>query len=100
MRARYPDCDGTVVRDGVGIRYERYGRGRPAILLLPTWSLVHSRHWKMQVAYLARHFTVVCSDGRVPPLAGRRVQRFGEVPDGPVGWPTYHAKQFADGFRR
>ena len=115
----------------------------------------------MQVAYLARHFTVVCYDGRgsggsgrppepaaytdvqfasdaiavmdatgveaavlvsvscgtlwalrlcaehpervlgsvfiaptaplVPPLAERRVQRFGEVLDGPVGWQTYNA---------
>jgi hypothetical protein len=36
MRARYPDSTGIVVRDGVEIRYERYGEGRPAILLLPT----------------------------------------------------------------
>ena len=64
MRARYPDSDGLLVRDGVEIRYERYGEGQPAILLLPTWSLVHSRHWKMQIPYLARHFTVVCFDGR------------------------------------
>ena len=49
MRARYPDSDGVVVRDGVEIRYERYGDGWPAILLLPAWSLVHSRQWKMQV---------------------------------------------------
>jgi pimeloyl-ACP methyl ester carboxylesterase len=160
MRARYPDIDGLVVRDGVEIRYERYGQGSPAILLLPTWSLVHSRHWKMQIPYLARHFTVVCFDGRgcggsgrpaeasaysdvafaadalavidaagirsavlvsisrgalwalrlgaehpdrvlgavfiapsamlVPPLPERRVQRFGEVIDDPVGWQTYN----------
>ena len=64
MRARYPDSDGFVVRDGAEIRYERYGEGWPAILLLPPWSLVHSRHWKMQIPYLARHFTVVCFDGR------------------------------------
>src|SRR5690349_24932873 len=64
MRACYPDSDGLVARDGVEIRWERYGRGRPAILLLPAWSLVHSRHWKMQIPYLARHFTVVCFDGR------------------------------------
>src|SRR4029077_20169586 len=151
-----------VVRDGVEIRFERYGQGEPAILLLPTWSLVHSRHWKMQVPYLARHFTVVSFDGRgsggsgrppepaaytdvqfasdavavmdaagietavlvsvscgalwalrlgaehpdrvlgsvfiappaplVPPLAERRVQRFGEVLDDPVGWETYNAR--------
>ena len=161
MRARYPDGDGLVVRDGIEIRFERYGQGRPAILLLPTWSLVHSRHWKMQVPYLARHFTMVCFDGRgsggsgrpaeaaaytdgqfaldalavmdaagiesavlvsiscgalwalrlcaehpdrvlgsvfiaptaplVPPLTERRVQRFGEVLDDPVGWQTYNA---------
>jgi len=161
MRARYPDGDGVVVRDGVEIRYERYGDGRPAILLLPTWSVVPSRHWKMQIPYLARHFTVVCFDGRgsggsgrpadpraysdvafasdalevmdaaaidsavlvsvscgalwalrlgaehpdrvlgsvfiaptaplVPPLAERRVQRFEEVLDNPVGWQTYNA---------
>ena len=30
---------------------------------LPAWSLVHSRQWKMQIPYLARHFTVVCFDG-------------------------------------
>jgi len=71
MRARYPDSDGIVVRDGVEIRYERYGDGWPAILLLPAWSLVHSRHWKMQVPYLARHFTVVCFDGRGSGGSGR-----------------------------
>ncbi|HEX5303661.1 MAG TPA: alpha/beta hydrolase [Streptosporangiaceae bacterium] len=162
MRARYPDCDGIVARDGIEIRYERYGQGQPTILLLPAWSLVHSRHWRMQVPYLARHFTVVCFDGRgsggsgrpahasaysdaafaldaltvmdaagigsavlvsvsrgalwalrlgaehpdrvlgavfiaptallMPPLAERRVQRFDEVIDDPVGWQTYNAR--------
>ena len=161
MRAGYPDSEGVVARDGVEIRYERYGQGWPVILLLPTWSLVPARHWKMQVPYLARHFTVVCFDGRgtggsgrpqepaaytdaqfasdalavmdaagvdaavvvsascgalwalrlgaehpdrvlgavfiaptaplVPLLAERRVQRFGEVLDDPVGWQTYNA---------
>jgi pimeloyl-ACP methyl ester carboxylesterase len=71
MRARYPDSDGVVVRDGVEICYERYGDGRPAILLLPAWSVVHSRHWKMQIPYLARHFTVVCFDGRGSGGSGR-----------------------------
>jgi pimeloyl-ACP methyl ester carboxylesterase len=71
MRARYADQEGIVVRDGVEIRYECYGDGSPAILLLPTWSLVHSRHWKMQIPYLARHFTVVCFDGRGNGRSGR-----------------------------
>ena len=34
------------------------------MLLLPTWSVIHSRHWKMQIPYLARHCRVVTFDGR------------------------------------
>ena len=63
-RARYPNADGYVERDGVRIFYEVYGEGRPTILLMPTWSIIHSRFWKMQVPYLARHFRVVVFDGR------------------------------------
>lgn len=63
-RARYPDEDGYVERDGVRVYYEVYGSGDPTVLLLPTWSIVHSRHWKMQIPYLARHCRVVTFDGR------------------------------------
>src|SRR5438552_18819377 len=64
MRARYPDRDGYIERDGVKVFYEVFGHGEPTILLLPTWSIIHSRHWKMQVPYLARHSRVVTFDGR------------------------------------
>ncbi|HYV02193.1 MAG TPA: alpha/beta fold hydrolase, partial [Actinomycetota bacterium] len=64
MRARYPDTDGYALRDGVKLFYEVFGEGEPTVLLLPTWSIVHSRHWKMQVPYLAQHFRVVTFDGR------------------------------------
>jgi pimeloyl-ACP methyl ester carboxylesterase len=63
-RARYPDEEGFVERDGVRLFYEVYGSGEPTVLLLPTWSIVHSRHWKMQVPYLARHCRVLTFDGR------------------------------------
>jgi pimeloyl-ACP methyl ester carboxylesterase/predicted glycosyltransferase len=63
-RARYPDEQGHVERDGVRLFYEVYGDGEPTVLLLPTWSIIHSRHWKAQVPYLARHFRVVTFDGR------------------------------------
>jgi pimeloyl-ACP methyl ester carboxylesterase/predicted glycosyltransferase len=63
-RARYPDADGYVERDGVRTFYEVYGHGEPTVLLLPTWSIMHSRFWKMQVPYLARHHRVVVFDGR------------------------------------
>jgi pimeloyl-ACP methyl ester carboxylesterase/predicted glycosyltransferase len=63
-RARHPDETGHVERDGVRVFYEVYGEGEPTVLLLPTWSLVHSRVWKMQIPYLARHCRVVTFDGR------------------------------------
>ena len=63
-RARYPDEEGYVERDGVRIFYEVYGEGEPTVLLMPTWSIIHSRHWKMQIPFLARHCRVVTFDGR------------------------------------
>jgi len=63
-RARYPDEEGYVERDGIRIFYEVYGEGEPTVLLLPTWSIIHSRHWKMQIPYLARHCRVLTFDGR------------------------------------
>jgi len=63
-RARYPDEEGYVERDGIRVFYEVYGHGEPTVFLLPTWSIIHSRHWKMQIPYLARHFRVLTFDGR------------------------------------
>src|ERR671925_1033623 len=63
-RARYPDQDGYVERDGIRLYYEVYGSGEPTVFLLPTWSIVHSRQWKMQIPYLARHCRVLTFDGR------------------------------------
>jgi pimeloyl-ACP methyl ester carboxylesterase/predicted glycosyltransferase len=63
-RARHPDESGYVERDCVRIYYEVYGSGEPTVLLLPTWSIIHSRHWKMQIPYLARHCRVLTFDGR------------------------------------
>ena len=63
-RARYPDAEGYVERDGVRSFYEVYGDGDTTVLLMPTWSIIHSRFWKMQIPYLARRFRVVTFDGR------------------------------------
>jgi pimeloyl-ACP methyl ester carboxylesterase/predicted glycosyltransferase len=62
-RARYPDSEGFAERDGKRLFYEVYGEGEETVFLLPTWSLVHSRHWKMQIPYFARHFRVLTMDG-------------------------------------
>ena len=69
--ARVPDEQGFVDRDGVRVHWEAYGHGGPAILLMPTWSVIHSRHWKAQIPYLARHFRVVAYDGRGNGLSDR-----------------------------
>ena len=48
MQVRHADADGFV---------------EPTMLLLPTWTLVHKRLWKLQAPYLARHHRVVTYDG-------------------------------------
>jgi pimeloyl-ACP methyl ester carboxylesterase len=63
MRAREPDAEGFVDRCGVKLHWERFGDGEPTLLLLPTWTVIHSRFWKAQIPYLARHFRVVTYDG-------------------------------------
>jgi pimeloyl-ACP methyl ester carboxylesterase len=69
--ARGPDESGYVERDGVRVWWESYGSGTAAILLMPTWSVVHSRLWKAQIHYLSRHFRVVTFDGRGNGLSDR-----------------------------
>src|SRR4051794_8159674 len=73
MRARYPDIEGVVERDGVRVGYDVYGDvhgevpgepGRPTLVLLTSWAIVHARQWKAQIPYLARHFRVVVVEGR------------------------------------
>jgi pimeloyl-ACP methyl ester carboxylesterase/predicted glycosyltransferase len=83
-RARYPDRTGYVARDGVRVFYETYGSGGPAVLLLPTWSIVHSRVWKAQIPYLSRRCRVITFDGRGN---GRS--------DRPVGAAAYTPAEFA-----
>jgi pimeloyl-ACP methyl ester carboxylesterase/predicted glycosyltransferase len=70
-RVRPPDASGTIERNGVRLAYEVFGSGDTTVLLMPTWSIVHSRVWKAQVAYLARHFRVVTFDGRGSGRSGR-----------------------------
>ena len=63
-RARYPDEEGYVERDGVRVFYEVYGDSPTTFLLFPTSPISHSRLWKAQVPYLSRHFRVVTFDPR------------------------------------
>ncbi len=63
MRAVQPTESGQLHIDGFQIGYECFGDpARPAVLLPPTWQIVDSRIWKMQVPFLARHFRVITFD--------------------------------------
>src|SRR6185295_11996768 len=69
MRAVYPRHEGRATNpcDGVRIFFEVFGPSDAdrSIVFLPSWSLVHSRIWKGQVPYFARHGArVVTFDGR------------------------------------
>src|SRR3954453_3231410 len=64
VRAREPERRGYALRDGVRLYYEVFGEGPTTLLLVPPWAIVHSRVWKLQVPYLARHFRVVTYDAR------------------------------------
>ncbi|TFV69934.1 alpha/beta fold hydrolase [Blastococcus sp. CT_GayMR20] len=84
-RARDPDVQGVVERDGVRLAYEVFGQDHgPTVLLMPTWSILPSRHWKAQVGYLARHFRVVTFDGRGSGASDR-----------PAGAAAYSDEEFA-----
>jgi pimeloyl-ACP methyl ester carboxylesterase/predicted glycosyltransferase len=63
-RALVPNESAFAEVGGVRIAYEVFGDGEQTILLLPPWAIVHSRFWKLQVPYLARHFRVVTFDAR------------------------------------
>jgi pimeloyl-ACP methyl ester carboxylesterase/predicted glycosyltransferase len=64
MRAREPDEQGYVDRDGVKIGYEVFGTGDTTVLFVPVDAIVDSRAWKAQVPYLARTCRVVTVDPR------------------------------------
>ena len=64
MRALEPNESGYVERGGIRVHDELFGSGEKTVLLLPTWSIIHSRHWKAQIHYLARHYRVLTFDGR------------------------------------
>ncbi|MET8153783.1 alpha/beta fold hydrolase [Actinoplanes sp. NPDC049668] len=54
---------GYAEHDGVRIAYRVLGdSNEPTVVLMPTWPIVDSQHWKAQVPYLSRLFRVVTYD--------------------------------------
>lgn len=64
MRAKLPDSESFVTRDGVKLSYEVYGDGAETILFIPPWSIVHSRIYKAQLPYFSERFRCIAYDGR------------------------------------
>jgi len=62
------DCEplqqGLIDRGDAEIHYQVFGEGDRALVLLPTWSIVHSDHWRRQVPHFAERYRVVVFDGR------------------------------------
>ena len=83
-RARLPDASGVLERAGVQVAWESFGEGPTTVLLMPTWTIIPSRYWRLQVAYLARHVRVVTFDGRGSGGSGR-----------PDGAPAYADAEYA-----
>jgi pimeloyl-ACP methyl ester carboxylesterase/predicted glycosyltransferase len=68
MRACEPSQSGRLRLHEFEIFFEDFGdAGAPPVLLLPSWQIAPSRHWKMQIAHLARSRRVITFD---PPGIG------------------------------
>lgn len=80
-----PDRTGEAMHEGVRLAWRMWEREAPTVLLMPTWALVDSRHWKCQVPFLARHYRVVTYDGRGTGRSSR-----------PAGAPAYDDRVQAD----
>ena len=59
-----PQQECTIERDGVRIAFQVFGDGLRSLLLLPTWSIVHSDFWRTQVPHLMSRYQLNTFDGR------------------------------------
>src|ERR1700704_4027352 len=93
-RAREPDSSGyTLTAEGLRLYYEVFGSGEKTIVMLPANPISHSRLWKAQVHYLARHFRVIAYDGRG--RADSEADRKGLIPMS-FGPPSCYIQHGAD----
>ncbi len=64
VRARLPDQEDCVDRNGVKVHYEVYGTGEHTLLFMPAFPIGHSRKWKGQLPYFSRHYRCIALDPR------------------------------------
>lgn len=58
-----PSRSGYVARSGQRIHWQEFGDADEVVLLLPTWSIVHSDFWRHQVPFLSARYRVLAFDG-------------------------------------
>jgi pimeloyl-ACP methyl ester carboxylesterase len=58
-----PVRSGYIKRGGQRIHWQQFGLGQKTLLLLPTWSIVHSDFWRHQVPYFSTRYSVITYDG-------------------------------------
>lgn len=71
MRAKLPNEEGFVERNGVKLYYEIYGVGTETMFFVPPWCIVHSRVYKAQLPYFSERFRCITFDGRGNGKSGR-----------------------------
>jgi len=54
---------GFIERDGQRIAWQEFGAGDDVLLLLPTWSIIHSDFWRHQVPHFSPRYRVITFDG-------------------------------------
>ena len=54
-----PAREGVLERPGASIHFQVFGDSGPALVLLPTWSLVHTDFWRRQVPHFEGRFRLV-----------------------------------------
>jgi pimeloyl-ACP methyl ester carboxylesterase len=63
LRNLQPVATGSILRDGLRVVWQEFGSGVESVLLMPTWSIVHTDFWRHQVPVLAERYRVVTFDG-------------------------------------
>jgi pimeloyl-ACP methyl ester carboxylesterase/predicted glycosyltransferase len=64
MRAKLPDQESFIERDGVKVHYEIYGEGEETLLFMPAFPIGYSRMWKGQLPYFSQHYRCIAFDPR------------------------------------
>ncbi len=71
MRASSPHTTDPIHRQGVDLYFEVHGQGDTTLFFIPPAPITHSKIFKAQVPYLARHYRVVTLDARGNGGSGR-----------------------------